>query len=49
MTDEEVQKLYEELEQEFGEELPNFQHHPTQFLYYVKLYRFKKDLERFKK
>ena len=48
MTDEEVQKIYEDLEKEFGDNLPNHEHYPQQFLYYVKMYMHKKNLERLK-
>ena len=48
MTDEEVQKIYADLEKEFGDNLPNYQHQPRQFLYYIKLYIHKKNLERLK-
>lgn len=38
MTDEQVLMLYVAMEEEFGE-LPNFEHYPIQFAYYVKLFR----------
>jgi len=38
MTDEQALALYAAMEEEFGE-LPNFEHHPKQFIYYYKLYR----------
>jgi len=37
MTDEEALAKYTAMEEYFGE-LPNFEHHPRQFAYYVKLY-----------
>lgn len=42
MTDEEVLKFYGELEEHYGDKLPNFEHYPKQFLYCVKLYRYYK-------
>lgn len=43
MTDEEVLKFYKELEEHYGEKLPNFEHHPIQFNQCVKLYRYYKE------
>ena len=42
MTDAEVENTYKEMLEYFGE-LPNFEHHPRQFAYYVKLYRYYKE------
>lgn len=39
MTDEQVLMLYVAMEEEFGDMLPNFEHYPIQFAYYVKLFR----------
>ena len=39
MTDAEALKLYEELVKEFGDKLPNFEHYPKTFAYFVKLYK----------
>jgi hypothetical protein len=38
MTDEQVLALYVAMEAEFGE-LPNFEHYPRQFAYYIKLFK----------
>lgn len=41
MTDEEllrVYKIYEEMQEMFGDKLPNPEHYPRVFEYYVKLY-----------
>ena len=43
MTDDEIIKFYEELKEWFGESLANFEHHPLQFAYQVKLYRYYKE------
>jgi hypothetical protein len=37
MTDEEALAKYAAMEEYFGE-LPNFEHHPRQFAYYVRMY-----------
>lgn len=37
MTDEEALEKYKKMEEYFGE-LPNFEHHPRQFMYYIRLY-----------
>ena len=39
MTDEQAIKLYEDMSRQFGDMLPNFEHHPIQFVYYYKLYK----------
>ena len=43
MTDEEVNKFYQELEEWYGDKLVNFEHHPIQFNNQVKLYRYYKE------
>ena len=43
MTDEEAISFYEELEKEFGDRLPNFEHYPRQFAMQVKLYKYYKE------
>jgi hypothetical protein len=44
MIDDVMQK-YKEMEEMFGESLPNPEHHPIQFAYYVKLYNYQKLLD----
>jgi hypothetical protein len=44
MSDNVMQK-YKEMEEMFGESLPNPEHHPIQFRYYVKLYNYQKTLD----
>jgi len=39
MNDEQALILYTAMEEEFGDMLPNFEHHPIQFAYYVKLFK----------
>jgi hypothetical protein len=45
MTDEQVLTLYVAMEVEFGDKLPDFEHHPIQFAYYVKLFKLIKQVE----
>lgn len=45
MTDDEVTQKYKEMEEMFGETLPNFEHHPIQFRYYVKLFDYQKKVD----
>lgn len=40
MTDEEAKVLYDGLVKEFGDQLPNPDHSPQSFAYYVKMYEF---------
>jgi hypothetical protein len=42
MTDEEALKRYNELVEHFGDKLPNFEHHPRQFAYCVRIYEYYK-------
>lgn len=37
--------IYQEMEKMFGKRLPNFDHHPIMFTYYVKLYLYEKGLK----
>ena len=43
MTDEEILKAYKEMVTEFGDKLPNPDHYPRIFAYYVKLYKYYKE------
>jgi hypothetical protein len=40
-----IQK-YKEMEEMFGESLPDFEHYPIQFAYYVKLYEYQRLLDK---
>jgi hypothetical protein len=42
MTDEEVLKLYDEMVEMYGNKLPNPEHEPRQFQYYIKLFLYDK-------
>lgn len=43
MTDEEILKAYEDMKKEWGDNLPNFEHEPRRFAYYVKLWKYYKE------
>ena len=43
MTDEEVEKVYDEMVKMFGNELPHPEHEPIRFTSYVKMYRYLKE------
>jgi hypothetical protein len=42
MTTAEAERIYKEMEEMFGDKLPNLLHHPKQFAYYYKLYKLEK-------
>ena len=44
MTDEEIEKFYNEMEKFFGE-LPSWEHHPMQFWNCVRLFKYYKERE----
>ena len=46
MTDEEALKFYEVLVEEYGDRLPNFEHCPHEFAYYVRLYKYSRGLDK---
>lgn len=43
MTDEEVEKFYDELTEYYGDKLVNFEHYPSIFKYQVKMYKYYKE------
>ena len=43
MTDDEIIAFYEEMVDHFGKDLPNPEHEPRRFAYYVKLLRYYKE------
>lgn len=45
MTEEEIIKFYEELQEHYGDKLANFEHYPKQFANQVKLYRYYKGMK----
>ena len=45
MTDEEITKLYQELEEHYGDKLVNFEHSPRQFLWQAQVYLYYKQRE----
>lgn len=44
MTDQQAIDFYNELVEYFGDSLPNFEHYPNTFKYYVRLYRYVKGI-----
>jgi hypothetical protein len=40
MSTEELQKIYKEMEEIFGEHLPNPEQEPIRFAYYARLYKY---------
>lgn len=40
MTDQEALDFYDKLVQEYGDKLPNPEHYPETFKYFVRLYRY---------
>ena len=42
MTNEEALKIYEEMKEMFGDKLPDPDHYPKMFAYFVKLYKHSK-------
>lgn len=40
MTDVKIMELYQKLKEHFGEKLPDPEHSPLQFAYFVKLYKY---------
>jgi hypothetical protein len=43
MSDEEIIKMYDEMIELWSDKLPNFEHEPIRFAYYVKMYRYLKE------
>lgn len=43
MTDEEILTLYNEMVDWYGDNLANFEHHPRQFAYQIRLYLYYKN------
>ena len=42
MTGEQALEFYKEMQEYFGDRLPNFEYYPRQFAYYVKLFKYYK-------
>lgn len=40
MSDEEILTIYEKMKEEYGDRLPDPEHSPIQFAYFVKLYKY---------
>lgn len=43
MTEKEILDTYKEMQDHFGDDLPNFEQEPIRFAYYVKLFKYTKD------
>jgi len=43
MTEDEIKKFYEELQEHYGDKLANFEHYPKIFAYQIRLYRYYKE------
>ncbi len=46
MDKEQLEKGYQEIVDHYGDELPNYAHEPRRFLYYIKLMRWRRELEK---
>lgn len=44
MTDQEIQTAYEEMVEMWGDKLPNLEHEPIRFAYYVRMYKYYKNI-----
>ena len=44
MTDQEIQKAYEEMVEMWGDKLPNYEHEPLRFAFYVRMYKYLKNI-----
>lgn len=47
MDSEQVEKTFKELVDRYGDQFPNHAHEPRRFLYYIRLMRWNKELEKF--
>jgi len=45
MTNEELEKIAQEMIEHYGDRLPNPEHEPNRFAYYVKLFKYEKRLK----
>ena len=45
MTSEEIEAAYNEMIELWGDKLPNFEHEPIRFEYYVRMYKYLKGKE----
>ena len=48
MEQEELIRSYEEMLSKYGDQFPNSTHEPRRFLYYVRLMRWQKELNKYK-
>jgi hypothetical protein len=45
MDTEEVLRIYNDMVKEFGDKLPNPEHEPLKFAYYIRLYMYEKQVK----
>ena len=43
MTNEEIENAYNEMIEMWGDKLPNFEHEPLRFAYYVRMWKYYKE------
>lgn len=43
LTEQEILDTYKEMQERYGDDLPNFEHEPRRFAYYVKLFNYTKE------
>ena len=44
MTDQEIQKAYDKMVEMWGDKLPNYEHEPIRFAFYVRMYKYLKNI-----
>jgi hypothetical protein len=44
MTDQEIQSAYEDMIGMWGDKLPNYEHEPIRFAFYVRMYKYLKNI-----
>jgi hypothetical protein len=44
MTDQEIQSAYEDMIGMWGDKLPNHEHEPIRFAFYVRMYKYLKNI-----
>ena len=44
MTDQKIQSAYEDMIKMWGDKLPNYEHEPIRFAFYVRMYKYLKNI-----
>jgi hypothetical protein len=44
VTDKEIEDAYNEMVEWWGDKMPNFEHEPLRFAYYVRMYKYLKSI-----